>query len=232
MLTELQRVVLAQLRQRNLRLIADQAEDCWSKGQRSYFDARTRCPHWLRQLFHEANDETIKASPKLAEASAAELFAWRPRRRRAARAYEWKVVAVRQCPSPDELLHCDTPAQAVEYWRGNIATAPHFTAECECFAALLLNTKFRVRGHHLVSIGSINETMAAPREVFRAAVIAGAYAVVLVHNHPSGDPTPSDGDRQITKVIADAGRILRITVTDHIIIGHNRHCSFREAGLL
>ena len=74
--------------------------------------------------------------------------------------------------------------------------------------------------------------MAHPSEVFRAAVIAGAFAVVLMHNHPSGDPTPSDGDRQITKVIAEAGRILRINVTDHIIVGHNRHCSFREAGLL
>lgn len=232
MLTELQRVVLVQLRRRNLCLIADQTEECWHHGQRSYFDARTRCPRWLQQLFHEANDETIKASSKLAEASASELFAWRPRRRRAARAYEWKIVAVRECPSPDELPRCETPAEAVDYWRGNIATAPHFSAECECFAAVLLNTKMRVRGHHLVSIGSLNETMAHPREVFRAAVIAAAYAVVLIHNHPSGDPTPSDADRQMTKVIADAGRILRVNVTDHIIVGHDRHCSFREAGLL
>jgi len=232
MLTDLQRMVLAQLRRRNLPLIAEQAEQSWMQGQRSYFDARVRCPRWLRQLFHEANDEIINASPTLAEASASELFAWRPRRRRATRAYEWKVVAVRESPSPEELLHCDTPAEAVEYWRGNIATAPHFTAECECFAALLLNTKMRIRGHCLVSIGSLNETMAHPREVFRAAVIVGAFAVVLLHNHPSGDPTPSDCDRQITRTIAEAGRILKINVTDHIIVGHDRHCSFREAGLL
>ena len=102
----------------------------------------------------------------------------------------------------------------------------------ECLAVLLLNVKMRVRGHHLVSIGSLNETVAHPREVFRAAVIAAAYAVIVMHNHPSGDPTPSQADQQITRVFADAGRILRINVTDHIIVGHGRYSSFREAGLL
>ena len=84
MLTDLQRVVLAQLRRRHLTLIAEQAEQCWTRGQRAYFDARARCPGWLRQLSHEANDETIKASPKLVKISARELFAGRPRQRRAA----------------------------------------------------------------------------------------------------------------------------------------------------
>ena len=106
MLTDLQRVVLAQLRQRNCVLIAEQAEHCWRQGQRSYFDARARCPRWLRQLFFEANDETITALPKIAEASASELFAWRPRQRRAAKMYEWKIVPVRACPAPDELMRC------------------------------------------------------------------------------------------------------------------------------
>ncbi len=120
----------------------------------------------------------------------------------------------------------------MDYWRRHIATAPHFNPEVECVAVLLLNVKLRIRGHHLVSIGCLNETMSHPREVFRAAVIGAAYAVVMMHNHPSGDPTPSQADRQITQTLVEAGRILRINVSDHIIVGHNRHCFFREAGLI
>lgn len=163
-----------------------------------------------------------------------DLFSWRPPRLRPAQAkgaHEWKIVSVRET-APDALPLCDIPQQAVDYWRAHIATAPHFNPDVECLAVLLLNVKLRVRGHHLVSIGSLNEAMAHPREVFRAAVIAAAYAIVVMHNHPSGDPTPSSADQQITRVLADAGRILRINVTDHIIVGHERHCSFREARLL
>ena len=163
-----------------------------------------------------------------------DLFSWNPPRRKRALmvgAHEWKIVAVRET-APETLPLCDVPQQAVDYWRAHIATAPHFNPDVECLAVLLLNVKMRIRGHHLVSIGSLNETMAHPRETFRAAVIAAAYAVVVMHNHPSGDPTPSNADRQITQVFADAGRILRINVTDHIIVGHDRHCSFRETGIL
>lgn len=216
MLTDLQRVVLARLRRRNSYIAADEAERCWNQGRHTHLDARNRWPRWLRQLFVEANDEAIKASPKVAERNSA---------------HEWKIVAVRESPSPDELAHCDTPQQAVEYWLHHVATAPHFSAECECFAVLLLNIKKRVRGHHLVSIGMLNEAMAHPREVFRAAVIGGAHSVVLMHNHPSGESDPSNADRQMTKVLADSGRILRIEVVDHVIVGHGRYCSFREMGL-
>ena len=165
-----------------------------------------------------------------------DLLSWRPRSRRrksskAKGAQEWKIVSLRET-APDVLPQCDIPQQAVDYWRAHIATAPHFNPDVECLAVLLLNVKMRVRGHHLVSIGSLNETVAHPREVFRAAVIAAAYAIVVMHNHPSGDPTPSQSDRQITKVFEEAGRILRINVTDHVIVGHEKYCSFKEAGLL
>jgi len=97
---------------------------------------------------------------------------------------------------------------------------------------LMLNVRQRIRGHHLVSIGSLNETMAHPREVFRAAVIGAAYSVVLMHNHPSGDPSPSDADLRTTKRLAESGRILGIEVVDHVIVGSNRHLSLRETGIL
>ena len=145
---------------------------------------------------------------------------------------EWRIVSVREVLTPESMLHCETPEAAVEYWQANVATAPHFNPECECFAVLMLNVKHRIRGHHLISIGMLNETMAHPREVFRAAIIGGAYAVVLMHNHPSGEPEPSAADLQMTNVLVEAGRILRIAVLDHVIIGHERRCSFREAGLI
>ena len=163
-----------------------------------------------------------------------DLFSWRPSPDGSAKtkgAQEWKIVSLRET-APDALPLCDIPQQAVDYWRAHIATAAHFNPDVECLAVLLLNTKMRVRGHHLVSIGSLNEAMAHPREVFRAAVIGAAYAVIVMHNHPSGDPTPSDADRRITQVFAEAGKILRIHVTDHIVVGHEKYSSFREAGLL
>lgn len=161
-----------------------------------------------------------------------DLFPWEPPRRRPARtkgAHEWKIVSVRET-APDELPCCVTPNDAVEYWRRHITSAPHFNPECECFVVLLLNVKRRIRGHHIVSIGSLNEAMAHPREVFRAAVIGAAHGVVLMHNHPSGDPSPSDADLRTTKRLVESGQILQIEVVDHVIVGHQQHCSFREIG--
>ncbi len=146
-------------------------------------------------------------------------------------ACEYKLVSLRET-CPDELPLCEMPEQAVAYWRNHITTGPLFNRDVECFVTLLLNTKRRIRGHHVVSIGSLNETIAHPREVFRAAVIGAAYAVILMHNHPSGDPSPSSADVQMTRVLADAGKTLRIEVVDHVIVGFQRHCSLRELGIL
>jgi DNA repair protein RadC len=163
-----------------------------------------------------------------------DLFSWRPRRRRPARlkgAQEWKIVSVRET-APESLPLCVEPEDAAAYWRDHIATAPHFNSEVECFAVILVNVKNRVRGHHLVSIGALCETVAQPREVFRAAVIGAAWGVLLMHNHPSGDPTPSSADLRTTKQLQEAGRILQINMIDHVIVGSPGHCSFRAAGLL
>jgi len=154
----------------------------------------------------------------------------RPKRRTILR--EWKVVSVRECPAPEYMPCISNPADAANYWRRHIATAPQFNADAECVAVLLLNTKMRVKGHHIASVGTLNEAMAPPREVFRVAVTSAAYAIVLMHNHPSGEPAPSDADRRFTRLLAEAGKVLHIEVHDHVIIGHNRHFSFREAGML
>lgn len=146
-------------------------------------------------------------------------------------AQEYRVVALRECPLPESLRICDTADRAAEYWRMHVATNPQFNPECECFVVLLLNTKHRVKGHHLVSIGTANSTLVHPREVFRAAIISSAVYVVLMHNHPSGDPAPSQADVKVTQELVRAGELVRIEVLDHVIIGHPDRVSMREMGL-
>ncbi len=144
---------------------------------------------------------------------------------------EFKVVSLRECPTPDTLHLCDTPQKAAEYWSLHVPTHPYFNPECECFVVLLLNTRRRVKGHQLLTIGTLDTLLVSPREVFRAAVIACAAALVLMHNHPSGDPAPSEADIRVTHDLIRAGQLLKIEVLDHVIMGVNQHCSLREAGL-
>ena len=159
-----------------------------------------------------------------------ELFKPEPKRRRRREPCEWKVVALRECPTPEAMQLCDTPQGAADYWRNQIATAAQFNPECECFAVLLLNTRRRIRGHHLVSIGTLDTILVHPREVFRVAIALSAAAVVLMHNHPSGEPAPSEADIKVTRDLIRAGQLLKIEVCDHVIVGHSRHQSLRELG--
>jgi hypothetical protein len=96
--------------------------------------------------------------------------------------YEYKVTALRECPTPEALQLCDTPAKAAEYWRRHVVRHQHFNAERECLVVLILNTRRRVKGHHLVSIGSQDSLLVAPREIFRVAIVTAACAVVVMHN--------------------------------------------------
>ena len=143
---------------------------------------------------------------------------------------EFKVVALRDCPVPESMLICETPDQAAEYWRMHVTTNPYFNPEAECFVVILLNTRRRVKGHQLVTIGTLDTILVHPREVFRVAVISSAAAVVLMHNHPSGDPTPSEADIKVTRDLIRAGQLLKIEVLDHVIMGNPNRSSLRELG--
>jgi DNA repair protein RadC len=145
---------------------------------------------------------------------------------------EWKIVAVREMADPETQPLCNSPEAVALYWRTFIAAAPLYNPDVECFAVLLLNVRNRIRGHHLVSVGSLNETVVHPRETFRAAVIGAAFGVIFMHNHPSGDPQPSAADISVTRRLVEAGRILDIVVQDHVIVGFERHFSLRSAGYL
>ena len=100
--------------------------------------------------------------------------------------------------------------------------------ERETFYVLLLDGKHQLKRRELVSIGSLTSSLVHPREVFRAAVGCGAAAVVCAHNHPSGDPEPSAEDLDVTRRLAQAGRLLGISLLDHVILGDSRYVSLRE----
>ena len=97
---------------------------------------------------------------------------------------------------------------------------------------LLLNARHEVTCKETVSIGSLNASIVHPREVFKPAVLASAASIVLVHNHPSGDPEPSEEDVSITKRLVDAGELLGIGVLDHVIVAERGVVSFRSRKLL
>jgi len=97
---------------------------------------------------------------------------------------------------------------------------------------IALNSQSRVIAIQEVTRGILNSSLVHPREVFRLAIAFGAAGIIVAHNHPSGDPTPSADDRAITRQLVDAGRLLDIPVYDHLVLGAQRYLSFAEAGLL
>ena len=127
------------------------------------------------------------------------------------------------------------PELIAEYMKGAFDTHP----EQESFWVILLNRKNFAKGRQMITLGTATSCLAHPREVFRAAVMASATGVICVHNHPSGDPTPSAADVNITRQIRDAARALDIEFLDHVIIGtvecdplHRGFYSFRESGII
>ncbi len=102
----------------------------------------------------------------------------------------------------------------------------------EHFIAIYLNTKNSILKQEVISIGSLNANIVHPREVFRTACMVSAAGIIVVHNHPSGDPTPSTEDIELTKTLVESGKIIGINVLDHVIIGHDRNYGFREMALI
>lgn len=120
----------------------------------------------------------------------------------------------------------------------NPADAAHLVMEemrfldREYFRCILLTTKNQVIRVETVSVGSLNSSIVHPREVFKTPLKCSAAAVVLVHNHPSGDPTPSKEDLDVTKRLVECGKLLGIEVLDHVVVGDQRYVSFKEQGLI
>ena len=102
----------------------------------------------------------------------------------------------------------------------------------ERFGVLLLDARHRLIRAQLVSSGARDASLVHPREVFREAVLAGASAIVAFHNHPSGDPMPSEEDLALTRRLVSAGSVMGIEVVDHLILSDTQYCSLKEAGRL
>lgn len=138
-----------------------------------------------------------------------------------------KLMIVREGATPAETRRIsvsgDVHALMSGYYRGH---------DREEFAVLLLDANNSIVGIHTVSIGSLTMSIVHPREVFKAAIISNAAGIILSHNHPAGDPTPSREDRELTYRLAQAGTLLGIRVLDHIIVGNTTYYSFADSGTL
>jgi len=120
-----------------------------------------------------------------------------------------------------------SPRDVVELFAARLEDLP-----VEEFHVAVLDSQHRLELDIMVTRGILNSSLVHPREVFREAIAERAAAIILVHNHPSGDPTPSADDRVVTEQLVAAGRLLDIPVHDHVIVGRGRYTSFAEAGLL
>jgi DNA repair protein RadC len=148
---------------------------------------------------------------------------------------EVKVSMVRETPTPQAKL--DSPELSYEFWKNTVASAPWFDEAKETLIVMMLDTRYQFISYALVSLGTLNEAMAHPREVFRPVIVAGAYAFVLMHNHPSGDPGPSQADHSLTRRLKEVADLLQIQMLDHVIageygVGRQPYFSFKEAGVL
>lgn len=102
----------------------------------------------------------------------------------------------------------------------------------EVFVVACLNNKNEITNISIVHMGSLNQSLVHPREVFKTAILSNSASIICGHNHPSGDPTPSREDIEVTKRLEEAGRILGIDVLDHIIVGDERYVSLKEKGYI
>ncbi len=140
------------------------------------------------------------------------------------------------CRTCDRFWVADDPDTRDEVTSPEAAAAllvPEFTrADRERCLAALLDTKHRIIGVVVVSIGSLDHTFMAPREVFRDALLANAAAIVLAHNHPSGDVEPSSDDEAVTRRLVRAGQLVGIEVLDHLIVGGGRWTSLARRGVV
>ena len=128
--------------------------------------------------------------------------------------------------APEERPQIRTPADAA-----NLLMSEMGLLEQEHLRVILLDTKNRVLDTPTVYVGSLNTSLIRVGELFREAIRANCASLIVAHNHPSGDPTPSPEDVAVTRQIADAGKLLDVEVLDHLIIGHQRFVSLKERGL-
>jgi DNA repair protein RadC len=134
-------------------------------------------------------------------------------------------------------LTADSPERLRDFWQMIVAEQPDHEAEKENLVVVLMNSRLRPYAWHRVSVGTANECNAHPREILRPVIVGAASAFALMHNHPSGDPSPSKSDEEVTQRILEASNLMGLRFFDHIIIGSKAegelsYFSFFEAGVI
>ena len=142
---------------------------------------------------------------------------------------EFRVLTIRETRDKGR---AEEPRDVARYWRAEVEASPAFDPMKEHLVAIMRDTRGNITGHHVVAVGTLDGVTVHAREVFRPAIVAGAHSVILAHNHPSGDQSPSDADLRITRTLMQAGRILGIAVEDHVIMGRRSHRSLQELGAM
>lgn len=155
--------------------------------------------------------------------------------RQAERVYSashYKVVCLREVAISQDAAMLDNPRNVEAYWHEAIASDDRHNADVENLYVIHLNTRLRPIGHVHIGLGTLDTVLMSTREVFRAAIVANAHSIVLMHNHPSGDCTPSEADVRVTRTLIKAAQIIGIEIKDHVVIGAGKSSSLRELGYL
>ena len=139
-----------------------------------------------------------------------------------------KIQQVKDGTIPYETKTVSSPASVVkliqEYLKG---------VDREHFGVIGLNSKNEINHIHTISIGTVDETCAYPRDIFKTAILSNCVSIIVFHNHPSGHPAPSHHDRKLTSKIIECGELLQIKVIDHVVVGDDKkYYSFKEEGLI
>jgi DNA repair protein RadC len=137
-------------------------------------------------------------------------------------------------PSRERTRPClETPALAVDWIRSAVASeTTAFRADVENFLVVSLTVRHHAIGIEIVTTGILDTVLIHPREVFRTPILIGAHGIIVAHNHPSGDPSPSNADISATHNLVRAGQILKIPVWDHLVFTPDKFVSLRELGLV
>ena len=130
---------------------------------------------------------------------------------------EFKIVRLRECPVDHAFV--DNPDHVEKFWRQHVVSAPWFNADKECLVVFLLNTRYHLLGFEMLSQGTKDTLLVNVAEVFRLAAMRNASAIIIAHNHPSGDTSPSEADIKVTRACIRAGEVLKIELIDHVVLG-------------
>lgn len=147
---------------------------------------------------------------------------------------EFKVLRLQDAPTDNPTT--DNPEAIRDYLKAQLPGSPAFNPDVENLVVVFLNTRRRPIGWQIISTGTLDTLLVHPREVFKPAIVINAAAIILAHNHPSGDPTPSEADIKVTRDLIRAGQLMKIELLDHVILGTatperpKDYASLRELG--